>query len=119
MGKDTVLICRSVSTTDSESVFGVIYSTETGNFYLGCSVFSKHKDSVQKTGVCLCITRLPSEKAIVSCSLSFSFFLNLKLTWSGIFKNYLWINLKKTNKPCSLNITGHGSRKDKMFEYTH
>lgn len=75
MGKDIVVICRSVSPTDSESVFYVIYSTETGNFYVGYSVFSKHKDSVQKTGVCLCITRLLSEKAIVSWSLYFSFFL--------------------------------------------
>lgn len=55
MRKSIVLICHSESPTDSESVFCVIYNTETGKYYVGCSVFSKYKDSAQTTGVCLFI----------------------------------------------------------------
>lgn len=85
MGKGLVLTCIGESTTDSESVFCIIYNTETGKFYVKCFVFSKYKDSAQKTGVRLCIIRLLPEKSAVSRSLCFSFFLNLKLTWSRIF----------------------------------
>lgn len=75
MGKGIVLICCTESPTDSESVFCVIYNTETGKFYVECFVFSIYKDSAQTTGVCLFIIRLLTEKAVVSWSLYFSFFL--------------------------------------------
>lgn len=100
MGKIIVFICHSESPTDSKTVCSVIYNTV--NWQVLCRVFSKYKNSAQKTAVCLCIIRLLPEKAIVSWNLYSFFFSKLKLTWSRIFEICSWMNFEK-NHPVSVH----------------
>lgn len=93
MGKIVLFICHSESPTDSKTVFCVIYNTV--NWQVLCRVFSKYKDSAQKTAVCLFIISLLPEKAIVSWNIYSFFFSNLKLTWSRIFEICSWVNFEK------------------------
>lgn len=42
--REIILVQRTESLQDSDSVFCVIYNVEIGKFYVGCFVFSKYKN---------------------------------------------------------------------------